>query len=426
MVRTASIGASRAGCNADSKEKERTMRGAITKRSVEALAIGTTLYDDTIAGFLARKLPSGAVSYGYRYRANGKQPLLALGVHGSITATDARRLALRAAGRVASGHDPQEEKAAHRAKVANSVNMVLDTFLARYVRAKGLRSADGIESAFRLHVRPTIGGASVYDVTRARIIAMLDDIEDRSGPVAAHSAYKFTAQAFGWWSLRDERFRSPIVKGMGRIKVAERARARVLDDQEIRDLWAALDVVQGVPPCLPNYVKALLLSGRRRAELAKMRWEEISEGLWIIPAERSKTKGEVVQPLTPAFQALLGPERASGYVFSASEPKYPLGALSRHKKAIDAAIAQIRQAAGRAPMPNWTWHDLRRTARTLLSRAGVPSDHAEMVIGHKIGGVRGIYDRHCYEREKADALNRLATLTDSIVNPIAKSCHWRD
>jgi hypothetical protein len=187
------------------------------------LAIGTTLYDDTIAGFLARKLPSGAISYGYRYRANGKQPLLALGVHGSITASDARRLAQRAAGKVAGGRDPQEEKAAHRAKVANSVNMVLDTFMARYVRAKGLRSADGIEATFRLHVRPAIGGASVYDVTRARIIAMLDEIEDGSGPVAAHTAYKFTSQAFTWWALRDERFRSPFVKGMGRIKVAERA-----------------------------------------------------------------------------------------------------------------------------------------------------------------------------------------------------------
>jgi hypothetical protein len=228
------------------------MRGAITKRSVEALAVGKTLYDDKIAGFLARRLPSGGISYGYRYRANGKQPLLALGVHGSITATDARRLAQRAAGRVAGGHDPQEEKAAHRAKVANSVNVVLDEFLARHVGAKGLRSARLIEASFRLHVRPAIGAVSIYDVTRARIIAVLDDVEDRSGPVAAHHAYKFTAQAFGWWALRDERFRSPIVKGMGRIKVKERERKRTLNNQEICDLWAALDIVKGVPPCLPK------------------------------------------------------------------------------------------------------------------------------------------------------------------------------
>jgi integrase len=373
------------------------MRGAITKRSVEALPAGATLHDTQIAGFLARRLPSGAVSYGYRYRANGKQPLLALGVHGSITATDARRLAQRAAGRLAGGHDPQEERNAHRAKVANSVNTVLDQFLARYVRAKGLRSADGIEATFRLHVRPAIGGTSVYDVTRSMIIGMLDAVEDASGPVAAHSAYKFTAQAFGWWALRDERFRSPIVRGMGRVRVSERARKRVLDDQEIRDLWAALDIVKGVPPCLPNYVRGLLLSGRRRDELAKMRWEEVSEGLWVIPPERSKTKGEIVQPMTPAFRELLGPERSAGYVFSASEPKYPLGALSRHKKALDAAIAQIREAAGRPAMPPWRWHDLRRTARTLLSRlsrAGVLPDIAEMVLGHAPPGglVRRTYD----------------------------------
>ena len=49
------------------------------------------------------------------------------------------------------------------------------------------------------------------------IIAVLNRVEDASGPVAAHHAYKFTAQAFGWWQVGDERFRSPIVKGMGRI-----------------------------------------------------------------------------------------------------------------------------------------------------------------------------------------------------------------
>ena len=62
-------------------------------------------------------------------------------------------------------------------------------------------------------------------------------------------------------------------------------------------------------------------------------------------------------------------------------------------------------------------HDLRRTARSLMSRAGVSSEHAERVMGHGIAGVEGVYDRHSYRDEKADALQRLAALIDGIVHP---------
>jgi len=50
------------------------------------------------------------------------------------------------------------------------------------------------------------------------------------------------SQVFTWYAARDDNFRSPIVRGMGRVKPRERARKRTLTDEEIRDLWAALDV----------------------------------------------------------------------------------------------------------------------------------------------------------------------------------------
>jgi hypothetical protein len=49
-----------------------------------------------------------------------------------------------------------------------------------------------------------------------------------------------------------------------------------------------------------------------------------------------------------------------------------------------------------------------------MSRAGVNSDHAERVLGHKIAGVKGVYDRHSYIPEKAHALTELAALVDRI------------
>jgi integrase len=65
----------------------------------------------------------------------------------------------------------------------------------------------------------------------------------------------------------------------------------------------------------------------------------------------------------------------------------------------------------------WVLHDLRRTAKSLMVRAGVRPDISERALGHVIAGVEGVYDQHTYDDEKADALNRLASLIDSILNP---------
>jgi hypothetical protein len=56
-----------------------------------------------------------------------------------------------------------------------------------------------------------------------------------------------------------------------------------------------------------------------------------------------------------------------------------------------------------------------------MSRAGVASDHAERCLGHVIGGVRGVYDRHEYLEEKRLAFEALASLVDRIVNPSAQT-----
>jgi integrase len=68
-------------------------------------------------------------------------------------------------------------------------------------------------------------------------------------------------------------------------------------------------------------------------------------------------------------------------------------------------------------LPRWTLHDLRRTARTLMSRAGVDPDHAERALGHVIPGVRGTYDLHSFEDEKRRAFDALASLIERIVDP---------
>lgn len=99
------------------------------------------------------------------------------------------------------------------------------------------------------------------------------------------------------------------------------------------------------------------------------------------------------------------------HVFAASRGSGPLNGFNKRKAAFDIACA----------VTGWTLHDLRRTARSLMSRAGVRPDISERVLGHVIAGVEGVYDRHRYDEEKADALGRLANLIDTIVNTPAKA-----
>jgi integrase len=394
-------------------------RVKITKRTVDALSSGRSISDTEVIGFRARRLPSGRVVFEARY-GGAQRRFIVLGHYGSITPEQARTLAKKTAGEVATGRDPAGEREAKRAAETNTVDHVLDEFLARYVRGRKppLRSAAQIEDAFARCVRPRIGGKSIYSLRRGDVVGMLDEIADERGPVMADRALAYVRKAFNWWATRDDAFNSPIVKGMAHTKPKERARRRVLDDQELRDLWAALDALgEDAPACYPAFMKTLLLTGQRRGEVARMRWEEVEGDRWVIPAQRAKNAVENVVPLTTPVLALLGQARKTGFVFSSDGGKTAFSGYSKAKVALDHKLADLRKADHRQPMPPFVQHDLRRTARSLMSRAGVPSDHAERVLGHVIGGVRQVYDRHSYAAEKRDALEKLAALVDRILHP---------
>jgi integrase len=406
------------------------MRVKITKRQIDALDPGSIIADDEVRGFVARKLVSGAVTYGFRYRdkTTNKQRWIGLGLHGSVTAEQARNLAKKRAGEFADARDPAAELEATRAEAAmaklavtNTVNVVLDGFLSEYVRgADALRSADQIERAFDVYVRPRIGTKSIYHLQRSDVQAMLADISKEHGPVMADRVLAYVRKAFNWHMIDDDNFNSPIVRGMARTKPKQRARKRTLADQEIRDVWAALETAD-VPECYPRFLKSLLFNATRRNESSRMHSTEVEREIWVIPGSRYKTKLDHALPLTAAFRELIGEKPAecrgnSWFIFSTTNGARPFSGFSKAKKALDAEIAKLRSKTNRDSMPRWTLHDLRRTGRSLMSRAKVPSDHAERVMGHVIGGVRETYDRYEYLDEKRDALAKLSNLLREIID----------
>jgi integrase len=141
-----------------------------------------------------------------------------------------------------------------------------------------------------------------------------------------------------------------------------------------------------------------------------------ADGVWAIPAERYKSKRPNFVPLSRAALAIIEAQpKVSGcdYVFVGRTKQSPFSGFGKGKMALDRVVAT---GASGQPLPHWTLHDLRRTAKTLMVRAGVRPDISERVLGHAIAGVEGTYDRYSYLDEKRDALERLSTIVERILD----------
>ena len=356
--------------------------------------------------------PSGHKSFAARFRFQGKPRKLSLGV---MTLAAARKAATDALNEAKEGRDPtlakRQEKAEQRAVAATTFRSVAEKYMA--LKAGMRRSGD--EVTFGSDIRtaprrlrdlervifPTLGHRPVAEIKRSEIVELLDTIQKESGPVAADRALALIRCIMNWHATRSDNFVPPIVKGMARTKTKERARSRILTDDEIRKIWNSSQ--SGAFPAL---LKFLLLTGARRAEAARMTWNEVDGNTWVLPASRNKTKEELIRPLSAAAIAVIEDQR-SDCPFIFSKGRKAISTFGRDKIAFDAAVG----------VTNWRVHDLRRTARSLLSRAGIAADIGERCLGHALPGVRGTYDRHSYLPEMTRAYDKLAGLIKQVANP---------
>jgi integrase len=390
------------------------------------------------SGFAVRVTAAGTKSFVWFHRVDGKGYLETLGRWdanqggGTLTVRDAIVRADRLAKDLRNGRreDPRPERTRRLQEgdkpADGNVSGLLDTYIARYLKAGKLRSAGMIEAQLERLVKPRIGKIGIYELKRSHISRMLDEIADENGARMADLTLAYVRKAFNWYEVNghDDDFTSPVVRGMARLKPSDRERERVLADDEIRDVWTALDTITE-PACFPAYVRTLLLTATRRSEGADMSTTELEGELWTIPKERYKTGLDHVVPLSAPASKLIAtaapdkPAKNAHFVFSTTSGAKPFSGFSKAKRELDKVIADIREREGRLPMEDWTLHDLRRTARTLLARAGVRDDIAERCLGHVIKGVEKVYNRYAYLDEKRAAFEALAALVSRILNPTA-------
>jgi integrase len=358
-------------------------------------------------GLYVRIQPTGAKSFvAVTPDPYGRQIWATLGTTDVLKLEDARAKARAAIGRIKEGLPPFEQPTPRAATFED----VAAQWLKRHVKAKRLRTEYGIRRLLERHVLPRWKAKAFVAIRRSDVADLLDEVEDRSGTRQADLVLSLIRSISNWYATRYDTYVPPFVKGMRRESTKERERSRILDDAELLAVWQAAEADGARFGVL---VRLLLLTAQRRQKVLAMRWADVSpDGVWTIPAEpREKTNAGELQ-LPPAAFDIIRAQLWIGsnpFVFPGRGDGH-LGGISDLKRKFEAALPA---------MPQWQLHDLRRTSRSLMSRAGVPREHAERVMGHVVGGVEGTYDRHAYAAEEADALARLAALIDSIVEPRA-------
>jgi integrase len=357
-------------------------------------------FDEVTTGLSLRVSEQGRKSWTFNYTMGERRQRLSLGTYPATSLASARTKAIEARCALEDGTDPHTT-----VPNGETLEAVCKEFLIR--EGKKLRTADWIKKALERLVYPVLGARPIHDIRRSEIVSLLDQVEDDRGPVMATRTLEIIRRVMAWHSSRTDDFNSPIVRGMARTKTSERARKRILSDDELRKVWTTADRF-GV---FGDLIRFILLTATRRNEAAHMRRGELIGADWIIPGARYKTKLDHLIPLSATAQALL--PAAGNWIFTTTGNR-PIGGFSNFKREFD----KLSGVTG------YTLHDLRRTSRSLMSRAGVSSDIAERCLGHVMGGVRGTYDRYEYRDEKKSAFDALASLIDRIVYPQDNVVHF--
>jgi integrase len=260
------------------------------------------------------------------------------------------------------------------------------------------KSVDLQERRLELHVLPKWRDRKIAEIKRSDVRDLIDGIE---GDVLPNRVLTVVRTVFRYALSRDWIEASPA-EGIAKPK-DETARDRFLDMAEAKRVWDATTLL-GYP--YAPYVRALLLTGQRRTEVAAMRWPDVdlAAGTWLLKAADTKGERAHLVPLSAPLLALLEPLPRFGEFVFTTDGKTHVSGYAKQKTRLDAFVA-----AGGDPLEPWTLHDLRRTVSSHMARLGISKDIRGRVLNH---AVQGVTERHYtpydFAAEKRSALDRWA------------------
>ena len=226
--------------------------------------------DGKVTGLYFVRQPSGAASWAVRYRLAGKPKKLTIGPYPAVDLATARKRAQEAIGDLAGGGTAAAKKAAKQAsKAQQSATDRMQPLAAVFVEKHAKRKAGALwaaetERLLRVEIFPKLGARRLAEVTKAHTHDLLDEIVERGSPTTANRALAVLKKLGNWSVERGIIAVSPFA-GI-KPPAPERARDRVLSDDELSVAWRAFETV-GWP--FGDIAKLLLVTGARRDEIAE-------------------------------------------------------------------------------------------------------------------------------------------------------------
>ncbi len=348
----------------------------LTKRAVEAAVAHSTkrlfIWDTEITGFNLRIYPTGRKTYFFQYRNEfHKTHKIKIGVHGNITAEEAREKARLLSLKISLGEDPAtniKEK-----KIAFTVTDLAKKYLELHAkvnkRSKSVRDDIHMISSIIL---PKLGKQGIKSITSYELQKLHRDLKNK--PYLANRVRSLLSKMFSLakeWGWRED---NPV---QGIEKYQEEKRDRWLNDTELQRLWSILNKYNHH---LTTYAfKLLLLTGARKGEVLQATWDQfdLEKGLWTKPSHITKQKKKEYLPLSEKTIDVLHDvhkfkKENSPYLFPSKIEGQPLQEIKTFWKKI------IKEAE----LENVRIHDLRHTHASHLVSSGLSLHIVGKLLGH--------------------------------------------
>lgn len=367
-----------------------TSRVKLTKRVVEAF-LGSNLgrdafcWDLEVRGFGVRVRAGGKQTFVLQYRAGGtRSRRLHLGVVGSMTVEEARKLAKGAAVAVQKGEDPSSERqdARKAATVADLAARYLEQHATRKKprsvaedrRILGIREDGTADPERKGYVLPHLGATKVADVTRSDIDRLHYSM--RSTPIMGNRVLALVSKMFNLaerWGMRPDG--SNPCRHVEKYK--ETKRERYLSLEELGRLGEVLADVEAKAmfwPTVAPLIRLLVLTGARLDEVRTLRWEYVDLEAGLLRLPDSKTGAKVVHLSPAAAQVLASIPTKEG------NPYVVWGAIAGEPLVnVKDPWAEIRKRAG---LNDVRLHDLRHTYASVAVASGASLPLIGKLLGH--------------------------------------------
>lgn len=342
------------------------------------------------------------------HKIKGEMKRMHLGDYPTVGLAAAREKATLAQRSADSGDDPRQPEPAAK-KIGRTLSWLIDEYFEQYAD-KTLSSAKTGAYSVKRHWVPALGKRAFSSIKRSELNDRLKAIAASAdhGPGAALEARRWIMSIYGWAIKNEIAAHNPAVGLIGRDSLRQkpqdlRPRDRVLTIEEARAVYRA---TFKMPAPWGELARVLMLSLARLGEFAKAErsWFDREGKNLEVPGTGHKNGDPKTVPLAKLCFDILDqrPEGKEGpYLFSTTNGEKPVYSFA------DLYAGKLRELTAEElgrPLPHFTIHDFRRTGSTHLTGMGVNEEVVEMLLGHRIRGVRGIYMKHKFLEERRAAL----------------------